>query len=278
MSIIKPGIIFGNLVTVAAGFFLASKGVINYKLLLITLIGISLIIASGCVFNNYIDRDIDKIMERTKNRVLVTKLMSEKIAIFYAIALGILGSIVLFKTNLLTVIIALFGLFFYVVVYSLWLKRVSVYGIIIGSIAGAIPPVVGYCAVANRIDLGAVILFFILCIWQMPHSYAISIYRLDDYLKASIPVLPAKTSIYFTKLNMLIWIVTFTIAMSMLTLFGYTGYIYFTVIAFLSIFWIRISIMGFKANNSNLWAKKMFFYSIMVIVVWSIMIYIDVRN
>ncbi len=217
-------------------------------------------------------------MERTKNRVLVTKLMSEKIAIFYAIALGILGSIVLFKTNLLTVIIALFGLFFYVVVYSLWLKRVSVYGIIIGSIAGAIPPVVGYCAVANRIDLGAVILFFILCIWQMPHSYAISIYRLDDYLKASIPVLPAKTSIYFTKLNMLIWIVTFTIAMSMLTLFGYTGYIYFTVIAFLSIFWIRISIMGFKANNSNLWAKKMFFYSIMVIVVWSIMIYIDVRN
>ncbi len=277
ISITKPGIIFGNLITVAAGFFLASKGILNYQLLLTVLLGVSLIIASGCVFNNYIDRDIDKIMERTKNRVLVKKLIPDKIAFAYAIILAILGTIVLYRINLLIVLVALIGLFVYVVIYSLWLKRRSIYSTIVGSISGAIPPVIGYCAISNRLDLGAVILFFILSLWQIPHSYAIAIYRLNDYLKASIPVLPIKTSIYFTKINMLIYIIAFFIATSMLALFAYTGYIYFAVMTFLNIFWLKTAILGFKTKNDSFWARKMFIYSIVIIVAWTIMIVIDGR-
>ena len=110
-SVTKPGIIFGNLITVAGGFFLASRGNIDFKLFIATLIGISLIIASGCVFNNYIDRDIDKLMERTKNRVLVQGLISAKAALIYAVILMLIGIIILsWQTNLLTVTIA-FGWF-----------------------------------------------------------------------------------------------------------------------------------------------------------------------
>ncbi len=143
-SLTKPGIVYGNLVTAIGGFFLGSRGVvINYFTLLATLLGIALIIACGCVFNNYIDRDIDGLMKRTQNRVLVKELISGKTAIIYAVILGALGLILLlWQTNLLTVSVALVGLFVYVVLYSLLFKRNSIHGTIIGSISGAVPVLV----------------------------------------------------------------------------------------------------------------------------------------
>lgn len=241
-----------------------------------TLIGVSLIIASGCVFNNFIDQDIDKVMERTKNRVLAKGLISGKIAIVFAIVLGILGVLVLyFFTNHLTVRIALGGLFVYVVVYSLWLKRKSVHGTVIGSISGSIPPVAGYCAVTNSFDLGALILFLILSFWQMPHSYAIAIYRLNDYKNAGIPVLPVKKGIPTTKIYMLIYIILFIVAILMLSFMGYTGYIYFTVVAALGLRWLWICIKGFHTYDDRIWARKMFIFSIIIITLLSIMMSID---
>ncbi|MFN7097387.1 MAG: heme o synthase, partial [Gammaproteobacteria bacterium] len=187
-SILKPGIIFGNIVTVTGGFFLGFQHHLNPWLLLITWLGMSLVIGSGCVINNFIDRDIDKLMERTKNRVLVLGLMSNQMALLYALGLGILGfAILLFGTNGLTTLVSFIGFFFYVVVYSLLLKRKSTWSTIVGSVAGAVPPVVGYCAVTNQFDIGAVLLFLILFFWQIPHFYAIAIYRLNDYKAASIP-------------------------------------------------------------------------------------------
>jgi protoheme IX farnesyltransferase len=264
------------LVTVAGGFFLGSRGNIHYPLLFATFIGISLIIACGCVFNNFIDQDIDKIMERTKNRVLVQGLVSPKLALLYATILGILGSIILFlKTNHLTLIIALLGLFVYVVVYSLWLKRSSVYGTLIGSISGSVPPVAGYCAATNRFDMGAILLFLILTFWQMPHSYAIAIYRLNDYKAAGIPVLPVKNGIANAKIHMLIYTILFIFATLMLTLLNYTGYIYFVVVAVLGLRWLWISIKGFHAPDNRLWARQMFLFSIIIITLLSLMMSID---
>ena len=100
----------------------------------------------------------------------------------------------------------------YVLVYSLWLKRLSTLGTTLGGIAGAVPPVAGYVAATNHLDMGAVILFFILFFWQMPHFYAISIYRPKDFAAASLPVLPIKKNIRYTKISMLVYIVAFTIA------------------------------------------------------------------
>src|SRR5262249_26464270 len=133
----KPGIIYGNLITTSAGFFLAShalRGSVDYGLWLWTLLGISLVMACGCVLNNYIDRGIDARMSRTKDRELVTGAVSVRNALIYAAILGVAGFAVLaWWTNLLTVMIAAGGVFFYIVLYSLW-KRRSMYGAHIGSI------------------------------------------------------------------------------------------------------------------------------------------------
>lgn len=271
----KPGIILGNLVTVAAGFLLASKGVIDFWLFLATLMGLTFIMASACVFNNYIDRPIDKKMERTKNRPLVKGLISGSNAIVFAIILGILGNIVLLLyTNLLTVFVAAGGFFVYVVLYSLWKGR-TIYGTAIGSIAGAIPPVVGYCAVSNRFDVGAFILFMILVLWQMPHFFSIAVYRFEDYVAASLPVLPVKKGMYATKLHMVLYIIAFMVTAMMLTVMGYTGNMSFIVAALLGCAWLGLCLTGFKIQNDVLWARKMFVFSLVVIMGLCLTISVD---
>lgn len=269
-TLTKPGIIYGNIITAAGGFFLASRGNIDIWLLIATIIGSSLVIASACVMNNYIDRDIDGKMARTRTRALVLKTVPVQKAILYAVLLGIAGTAILaLYTNLLTAAIGLTGFFFYVVVYGFW-KRRSIHGTLIGCISGAIPPVAGYCAVTNRIDLGAVILFFIMVCWQMPHFYAIAIYRLHDYVAAGIPVLPAKKGISATKIQMLWYTLGFITVSSILAVVGYTGYAYMIVMTITGCLWLRLCILGFTATNNIQWARKVFRFSLIVIMVFSL--------
>lgn len=275
-SLTKPGIIYGNLVTVIGGYFLASSGNFSLKLFLSTILGISLVIACGCVINNCIDRDIDSVMKRTCKRVLVTGLISIRSALLYALILGILGFLLLaLNTNKITVIVASVGLFVYVVLYSMWFKRNSIYGTLVGSISGAVPILVGYCAVTNHFGLGAVILFFILATWQMPHSYAIGIRLLDDFSKASIQILPVKKGIYLTKINIVLYVILFSISILALYVFKYVAFTYLVVLGAMSLFWVILSIMGFRAKSNKTWATRMFIYSIIIIVVFSVMIALD---
>lgn len=271
-SVTKPGIIFGNIVTICGGFFLGSQYTINFWLLLSTLIGMSLVIASGCVLNNYIDRDIDRVMERTKNRVLVLGLMSGRTAILYAIILGIAGfAILYFTTNLLALSLAILGVVFYLIFYTLCLKRTSTYGTLIGGISGAVPPAVGYCAATNTFDAGAIIVFLILFLWQMPHFYAIAIYRLNDYKAAGIPILPLKKGIHYTKISMLLYIAAFLIVSVMPSVFGYTGMIYFAVALCLGLLWLGWGLLGLKSKEDTSWARQMFIISLIVITLLSFM-------
>ena len=272
----KPGIIWGNAITTAGGFMLASKGHFDFWLFLATLVGISLVIASGCVSNNFIDREIDEKMTRTKNRALVKGLIPTRSAILFAIILCFAGSFTLaLGTNLLTVGIALFGFFVYVVLYGIW-KRRSTLGTVIGSIAGGVPPVVGYCAVSNCFDTGAFLLFMIIALWQMPHFFAIAMYRLHDYAAAGLPVLPVKKGAYITKVQMSLYIIAFTIAALMLSVFGYMGYIYMVIAVVLGASWFALSIKGFSCANDTLWARKMFLFSLVTVTVLCAIIPIDV--
>jgi len=272
----KPGIIFGNAITILGGFALASKGHIDYWLLLATVIGLSLVVASACVFNNYIDRHLDEKMARTKNRALVKGTISVRNALFFATFLGLFGGLILaLYTNLLALLVAAIGFFVYVVLYGMCKLR-SVYGTELGSIAGGVPPVVGYCAVSNRLDVGALILFMIVVLWQMPHFFAIAVYRFKDYAAAAIPVLPVKKGMYVTKVHMVVYTIAFIIANLMLTLCGYTGYAYMIVAALLGGTWLWMNIRGFQSNNDTLWARKMFLFSLVVITGLCIMIPIDV--
>lgn len=271
----KPGIILGNLITVATGFVLASKGPFNFLLFLATLLGLTFIIASACVFNNYIDREIDKKMTRTKNRALVTGLITVRNAILFAIMLGVIGNIILILfTNFLAVFIADLGFFVYVILYSMWKCRTT-YGTAIGSIAGGVPPLVGYCAAGNHFDLGAIILFIIMVFWQMPHFFSIAIYRFGDYSAASIPVLPVSKGMERTKQHMLLYIIGFIGATAALTLTGYTGYLYLSVAIILGFTWLLLCLKGFNSNNDELWARKMFRFSLLTITGLCVMISFD---
>jgi heme o synthase len=276
LLVAKPGIIFGNLITAAAGFFLASKGRVDGVALPSTLIGISLVVASGCVFNNCVDRKIDRKMIRTRNRALAQGLISPKIAVSYATILGIAGMALLCAaTNLLAFVIVLAGLVIYVGVYSLYMKRNSVYGALIGSLAGATPPLAGYCAVTGHFDMGAVILFSIFSLWQMPHCYAIAVFRLDDYAAAALPVLPVKRGTTAAKKHIVGYILAFMAATLMLTFGGYTGYSTFAVATVLCLSWLYMAWWGVKASDERLWAKRLFVFSILTIFILSVMMSID---
>jgi heme o synthase len=275
LLVAKPGIVFGNLVSAAAGFFLASKGRVDGVALAATLIGISLVVASGCVFNNCIDRKIDRKMVRTRNRALAKGLISLKIAVTYATILGAAGMALLCAaTNLPAIVIVAAGFVIYVGVYSLYMKRNSVYSTLIGSLAGAAPPLAGYCAVTGRFDLGAVILLLIFCLWQMPHCYAGAIFRFDDYSAAAIPVLPVKQGTAVAKKHIVAYILAFTVAAWMLTFAGYTGAGTFAVATVLGLSWMYMAV-GYKVADERPRAKKLFIFSILAIFILSVMMSID---
>ncbi len=272
----KPGIVFGNLVSAAAGFFLASKGRIDGLVLAATLGGIALVVAGGGVFNNCIDRELDRKMDRTRHRPLARGLISPPVALAYATILALAGLALLWAaTNLLCVTIVLAGLVIYVGVYSLYLKRRSVYGALIGSLAGAAPPVAGYAAASGRFDLGALILLAIFSLWQMPHCYAIAVFRLDDYTAAGIPVLPVKRGTAAARRHMVAYIVAFTAAALLLTFGGYAGYYTLAVASGLGFAWLYLARSGCQASGERLWARKMFIFSIAAIFLLSLMMSID---
>ncbi|HWZ65435.1 MAG TPA: heme o synthase [Patescibacteria group bacterium] len=268
----KPGIVYGNSVAAIAGFLLASKTNINPGLGVAMLIGISLIIASACVVNNFIDRNIDSKMKRTKARALVTGQIPVKNAIIFAAVLGVMGilSLAIF-TNWLTLGVALTGYFFYVVMYSIY-KRRSVHGTVVGSISGAVPPVVGYVAVTNKFDLGALLLFLILVSWQMPHFYSIALYRVKEYSAASVPVMSIVYGALKTKRYIVGYVITFIASSLLLVPLGYTNSFYLVVMILLGVLWLRKGLGGFKAKDDEKWARGMFGLSLMVLMGFSIMI------
>jgi protoheme IX farnesyltransferase len=267
----KPGIIYGNAITAIGGYFLAAGKCFNPFIFFGVLFGLSFVIGSACVFNNYIDRNIDSKMARTKNRALAKKTIPYRHALVFGAFLGTLGFLILFLfTNPLTLLVAFIGFFAYVVVYSVW-KRRSEWGTVVGSISGAVPPVVGYCAVTHHLDGAAILIFLILCVWQMPHFYAIAIFRKNDYASASIPVLPIRQGIKQTKIQISLYILAFIIANALLTGFHYTGITYLIVMTIAGAYWFLRALQGFKTKENEKWARKLFFISLIEILVFSFM-------
>ena len=255
---------------------MGSYGHVELGLLAATLAGISLVIASACAFNNYVDRDIDRAMSRTKNRALAKGLIPAQQALIFASVIGILGFLLLLKyTNLLTAGIGLVGFVDYVVLYGVS-KRHSVHGTIIGSISGATPIVAGYTAATNSFDTAALLLFLILVFWQMPHFFAIAMYRFDDYKAAKLPVLPVKRGTRATKIQILLYIFAFIIACAMLTVLGYTGYAYLIAMVIVGVGWLGLGLKGFTTVDDKRWARSMFHISLAVLLVFSFLISVNV--
>lgn len=273
----KPGIIFGNIINAIAGFFLASKiysDSINFVDLAIIIASTTLIIASGCVFNNIYDRDIDKLMDRTKNRPLVLGIISIKISFFYAFILAIFGFTTLYYFgNIFSFVAAIIGFVFYNIIYTIFLKRNSIYDIHIGSISGSMPPLISYLFISNQIDFESIMLFIILSFWQIPHSLAITIYRQKDFAKADIITSPTKKGIDKTKKDIIFYIILFFIAAIVLFKSQFVGLFYLLGITIVSIYWIYYY-FDYKANLEK-WAKKILLSSILVIFVFDVILVIN---
>jgi len=276
-SVTKPGIIMGNLISVTGGFLLASRGEIDPVLMVATLVGLSLVIASGCAINNVIDRDIDIIMARTRSRVTVTGEVSASAALWLGLVCGVLGfGMLIAFTTLTAVAFAAFGYVIYVVVYSLYMKRHSIYGTLVGSLSGAVPPVVGYCAVTGQFDLASLILLVMFSLWQMPHSYAIAIFRFDDYQSANIPVLPVAQGIAKAKVHIVLYIAVYALVVMLLPINGYTGAAFMAVACVTSFWWLLMALRGYRRHiDIARWARKVFAFSIVNITAMSIAMAVD---
>lgn len=268
----KPGIVYGNTFTTIAGFLFAARWLFNPILLLATVVGIALVIASAATFNNILDRDIDAKMERTSKRQLVTGVISVRAAAAYGIVLGLAGLALLYAfVNLLTAAIALFGFISYATVYTLAKHKTS-WAAVIGSIPGAVPILVGYTAVTNHLDVAALILFLVLVAWQMPHFYGIAINRMKEYEAAGIPTLPVQKGIRATKVHILLYILAFIAATLALFAFGYAGYAYLIIVLTFGLSWLWRSIKGFKAIDDAVWARGIFLYSLIVLMAFCVAI------
>ncbi|MEM6185031.1 heme o synthase [Shewanella vaxholmensis] len=277
VQVTKPGIIFGNLISVAGGFLLAAKGDVNLVLMLASLVGLSLVVASGCAINNCIDRDIDAKMQRTCKRVTVTGEIAVGNVLAFGLALGVLGfSILALFTNALALLFAVIGYIVYVGVYSLYMKRNSVYGTLVGSFSGAVPPVVGYCSVTGQMDMGAAILLLMFSLWQMPHSYAIAIFRFNDYAAANIPVLPVAEGMTKAKLHIVLYIAVFALVSALLPLAGYTGIAFMAVTCATSLWWLAMALKGYRHGvDMHRWARQVFGFSIITITALSVTMALD---
>ena len=276
LRLTKPGIIRGNLVAAAGGFFLASQGQIDWLLFLAVCAGTSLIVASGCVFNNFIDKDIDAVMQRTCNRELVQKLVPVSHALLFAFALGVAGFATLYLfTSQVAFAFGVLGFVVYVGFYSLYYKRQSVHGTLIGGLSGACPPVIGYFAVTHQLDIGGAILFVTFCIWQIPHSYAIAIYRFEDYKAANIPVLPIQEGIAKARSHIIGYIVAFAVACWALSYHGYAGSWFALGMGLVSLYWLYIAKVGFEKMPTEQWGKQLMLFSIVCIMLFCVLISVD---
>lgn len=277
-SLTKPGVLYGNVLTTIAGFFFASRAGFDVWLFLATLVGTSLVIGSACVINNYLDQDIDQLMERTKKRAIVNGDIPPKNALIFGVVLGILGMVLLVLfTNMLVAAIGLIGFVVYVWLYGALSKRRSIHGTLVGSVSGAMPILAGYVAVTGRIDTAAILLFAILFLWQMPEFYSISVYRHDEYKKAGVPVMSVVKGIRHTITQIFIYTVAFVLATILLATTGYAGYVYVIGMTILGAMWIYKGYKGLRVSpaDSARWAKKMFAFSLMILLAFCALISVD---
>jgi protoheme IX farnesyltransferase len=269
LALIKIGIVNSNLITTFTGIWLAlhftNKSFFeNLHIVFFSLIGSAFIMAGSCSLNNYIDRDIDHLMDRTKSRPTVTGKVNPKIVAVMGFLFILLGIIFLLFTTISAVVMGIIGVFSYVVVYSMWSKRQHVSNTIVGSVSGAVPPLIGWSAIDPNLDLMAWMLFFIMFAWQPPHFYALAMRRVEEYRAASIPMLPVVKGFKQTKIHIYLWIVALLPLPFFMIELGMPFLVLATV---LNLGWLVTGIYANGFKDDIKWARVMFVYSLQYLTV-----------
>lgn len=223
----KPKVVLLLLLTALVGMCLASDSWISWQILAAGLIGIGFLSSAAAVVNHVVDRKIDGKMGRTSNRPVAKGKVTPQKALFFAAVLTIVGYMILeLWVNRLTAVLTLAGLLGYAVVYTMYLKRATPQNIVIGGLAGAIPPLLGWTAVTGEIHPHALLLVLIVFIWTPPHFWALAIHREKDYARAQVPMLPVTHGIEFTKTSILLYTVLLCVVCLLPYLVGMSGLIY----------------------------------------------------
>lgn len=284
VTISKMGITVANAFTVFAGYWLGTRTLINMGMadsfdiwkFILTVVGAALVIMSSTSLNNYIDRDLDQNMARTKKRPTVTGTLTPKKVLIFGIVLGVLGTGILAGlVNLKTAGLGLAGFFVYIVLYTMWLKRTSTLSTVVGGISGAIPPVMGYVAATNFMDATAWILFAFMFLWQPPHTLALAIRRVEDYRAAGVPLLPVVRGFLETKRQSLRYVAAMVPVTFLLYGVGAVGISYLIAAIILGIGYLYISVQAFFAKDDIHWAKNSFKYSLIYMMTLFLMMIIS---
>ncbi|MBB3112817.1 protoheme IX farnesyltransferase [Paenibacillus phyllosphaerae] len=262
---IKTGIIKSNLIAMFAGLCMALyvhdiPFFDRIGSIVLSLIGAALIIGSAGAFNNLYDRDIDAIMDRTKNRPTVTGIVDTRNGLILGFGMAIVGLITLYAASPLAALFGFLGLFLYVVPYTMWTKRRTIYNTEVGSLSGAMPPLIGWAAISSDMtNMSIIALFALMVVWQMPHFYGIAIRRYEEYKAASVAMLPVVKGIHRTYVQTNIYLV-----LLLLTSFLFWSFspVIAIIAALLSAVWLVLSVRGYRKKDDGVWGKTMFIYSL----------------
>ncbi len=271
----KPNVVYMMLICAFVGMLLAEQTVSSYSYLFIALTGIALCAASAAAINQVVDREADASMTRTDQRPLPKGDLSVMHASIFAFVIGLLGSMILyFYVNTLTMILTIGSLIGYAFIYTVYLKRATPQNIVIGGLAGAAPPLLGWSSVTNTIDPFALLLVLIIFVWTPPHFWALAIYRKEEYAKESIPMMPVTHGVAFTKLQ----IVLYTIILFIVSVLPYvvlmSGIIYLVSALVLSTIFLYYSVNLFYSDDDQD-AMNTFQYSIYYIFLIFLALLVD---
>ena len=276
VALTKPRIIELLLVTTLPTMVVAKRGLPSIWLMVATLVGGSLAAGGANAINMVVDRDIDKVMHRTRNRPLVTGAMTPAHALVFAITLEVVAFVELWlAVNLLSAVLAVSATLFYVFVYTLWLKRTSSQNIVIGGAAGAVPVLVGWSAVTNDLSWTPVVMFAIIFAWTPPHFWALAVKYKDDYAAASVPMLPVVATFRRTASEILAYTVLLVGVSLLLAVVGHLGVIYVASASVLGLVFIAMSIRLWMRATPKA-AMRLFSYSITYLTLLFVLMAVDI--
>ena len=271
----KPRVNLLIMFTAIVGMLLAHQSTLDYELILFASIGIGLAASAAAIINHVVDQRIDSIMDRTKSRPLVNGSIKPLHAIYFALFLSITSITMLYLlVNALTALLTFLSIIIYSVIYSVYLKNLTSQNIVIGGIAGAMPPLLGWTSITNQIEPFPLVLFLIIFLWTPPHFWALAVYKYEDYKKADIPMLPVTHGRDFARLHIFLY----SILLFCITLFPYilglSGFIYLTGVVLIGLKF-TIDAYSLMISKSAAEAIALFKYSITYLAVLFALLLLD---
>ena len=266
----KPGIIYGNLISLLAGYLFASNWHIKFLQFSLLVLGTAFVIGGACVLNNILDRKVDAKMDRTKKRALVLSTIKVSNALIYGIVLSLIGFLMLANVSIKVLALGVIGYVIYVLVYG-YLKRTSTLNTLVGAISGSIPITSGYVAYSDRLDKTAVVLFLIMAAWQMAHFYSIAVYRLKDYKLAGLKMSPVFRPVKSVQYEIIFYILVFLMLNAVLvTFYKNISPLFLIAVLIASLYWFYKDFKALRTQDSSKWGKQSFKISLIVLIVFSL--------